>query len=172
MRLLETGVDLQRQRESQLQRVMSVHAITGLLFMLLPGTFLGVWNLISISSQPSLATLSAAWLQAHGHAQIFGWIGTFVIGIGYYSLSKMGRLAPFAVSRAWWSWGLWTAGLILRWVANVELWQWRGAGGLLAAPVRGAAFFFFFLCLAASASAGAGPSGSWVQTCVWIFAAV
>ena len=51
-----------------------------------------------------------SWLQAHGHAQIFGWIGTFIIGIGYYSLSKMGRLMPFAVSRGWASWALWTGG--------------------------------------------------------------
>ena len=36
-------------------------------------------------------------INAHGHAQIFGWIGTFVIGIGYYSLSKMGGLMPVAV---------------------------------------------------------------------------
>src|SRR5260370_24917415 len=114
MALLETGVDLQRQRESQLQRVMSVHAITGLLFMLLPGTFLGVWNMISISSQHSLATLSAAGLQAHGHAQIFVCIGTFVLGIGYYSLSKIRPLARFAGSRARWSLGLWTAGLLRR----------------------------------------------------------
>src|SRR5260370_23120833 len=153
MRLLETGVDLQRQRESQLQRVMSVHAITGLLFMLLPGTFLGVWNLISISSQPSLATVSGAWLEARGHAQIFGWIGTFVIGIGYYSLSKMGRLAPFAVSRAWWSWGLWTAGLILRWVANVELWQWRVLLPL-SAGLELAAFLIFFMTVSRHKSGG------------------
>jgi hypothetical protein len=53
-----------------------------------------VWNLVSISSRRSLAVLSPSWLQAHGHAQIFGWIGTFIIGIGYYSLSKMGRLMP------------------------------------------------------------------------------
>ncbi|HEV2688323.1 MAG TPA: NnrS family protein, partial [Bryobacteraceae bacterium] len=110
----------------------------------LPGTFLGVWNLISISSQHSVSTLSAAWLQAHGHAQIFGWIGTFVIGIGYYSLSKMGRLAPFAVGRAWMSWGLWTAGLILRWVANVGLWHWRVLLPVSAAAEL-AAFLVFFM---------------------------
>ena len=87
---LPSAVDEQSSREAQLQRLVSVYVVTGLLFMLLPGTFLGVWNLISISNRHALAALSAAWLQAHGHAQIFGWIGTFVIGIGYYSLSKMG----------------------------------------------------------------------------------
>jgi hypothetical protein len=84
--------------EVALQRLLRTYLLTGLLFLLLPGTFLGVWNLVSISGRHSLAGLSPSWLQAHGHAQIFGWIGTFIIGIGYYSLAKMGRLRPFAVS--------------------------------------------------------------------------
>ena len=44
--------------------------------MLLPGTFLGVWNLFAISSRRAPDSISAAWVQAHGHAQIFGWIRT------------------------------------------------------------------------------------------------
>jgi uncharacterized protein involved in response to NO len=111
--------------EVALQQLLKAYVFTGLLFPLLPGTFLGVWNLVSISDRHSLAGLSASWLQAHGHAQIFGWIGTFIIGIGYYSLAKMGRLLPFAVSRGWASWALWTAGVTLRWVANITEWNWR-----------------------------------------------
>jgi uncharacterized protein involved in response to NO len=111
--------------EIALQRLVTTYVFTGLLFLLLPGTFLGVWNLVSISGQHSLAGLSPSWLQAHGHAQIFGWIGTFIIGIGYYSLSKMGRLMPFAVSRGWASWALWTSGVTLRWAANITEWNWR-----------------------------------------------
>ena len=111
--------------EVALQRLVTVYIVTGLLFLLLPGTFLGVWNLVSISGRHSLAGLSPSWLQAHGHAQIFGWIGTFIIGIGYYSLSKMGRVMPFAASRGWVCWALWTGGITLRWVANVAEWYWR-----------------------------------------------
>src|SRR5215472_15053293 len=129
--------------ESGLHKLLKAYVVTGLLFMLLPGTFLGVWNLISISSEHSLASLSASWIQAHGHAQIFGWIGTFIIGIGYYSLSKMGTISPFAVSRGWWSWCLWTCGVSLRWVANISLWNWR-----VLLPVSAfaelAAFLIFF----------------------------
>jgi hypothetical protein len=62
---------------------------------------------------------------AHGQAQIFGWIGAFVIGIGFYSLSKMGRLMPFAVHRGWQSWTLWTSGTALHWVTGVYRWHWR-----------------------------------------------
>ncbi len=150
------AVDLQQQREAQLQRVTSFYVVTGLLFMLLPGTFLGVWNLVAISSRQSLSSLSAAWLQAHGHAQIFGWIGTFVIGIGYYSLSKMGHLAPFAVSRAWLSWGFWTSGLILRWVANVDLWHWRVLLPLSACAEL-VAFLIFFITVSGHKKAPGSP---------------
>jgi hypothetical protein len=113
------------ETEIALQKMVTVYVVTGLLFLVLPGTFLGVWNLVSISGRHSLAGLSQAWLQAHGHAQVFGWIGTFVIGIGYYSLSKMGGLMPVAVSRAWASWALWTGGVTLRWAANITEFQWR-----------------------------------------------
>jgi hypothetical protein len=130
--------------EVALQRLVTLYVVTGLLFMLLPGTFLGVWNLISISGRHSLNGLSQSWLQAHGHAQIFGWIGTFIIGIGYYSLSKMGRLMPFAVSRAWASWVLWTGGVTLRWLANVTEWHWRTLLPVSAA-LQLAAFLIFFV---------------------------
>jgi uncharacterized protein involved in response to NO len=113
------------ETEIALQRTVTVYGVTGLLFLVLPGTFLGVWNLVSISGRQSLAGLSQAWLQAHGHAQIFGWIGTFIIGIGYYSLSKMGGLMPVAVSRGWTSWALWTGGVSLRWAANITEFHWR-----------------------------------------------
>jgi len=126
--------------------MVSVYVITGLIFVLLPGIFLGVWNLISISEEHTLSSLSPSWLQAHGHAQIFGWIGTFEIGIGYYSLSKMGRLLPFAVSRGWLSWGLWTLGLTLRWIANVHQWHWRALLPI-SAGLELAAFLIFFLAV-------------------------
>lgn len=131
------------QNEIALQKVVAAYVITGLLFLVLPGTFLGVWNLVSISSRHSLGALSPAWVQAHGYAQIFGWLGTFIIGIGYYSLSKMGGLMPFAAGRGWTSWFLWTAGVALRWIANVTEFDWR-----LLLPVSAslqlAAFAIFF----------------------------
>jgi len=114
--------------------------------MLLPGTFLGVWNLLSISAEHSASSLSGAWIQAHGHAQIFGWIGTFIIGIGYYSLSKMGAIPAFAARRAWTSWMLWTAGVLLRWCANVTLWHWRILLPLSAA-FELSGFLIFFLMI-------------------------
>lgn len=70
-------------REVGLSRLLVAYISTGVVFMLLPGTFLGVWNLISISAKQVAAQVPAAWLQAHGHAQVFGWIGSFILGIGF-----------------------------------------------------------------------------------------
>ena len=90
--------NISASRETTLSRLLTLYICTGLAFMLLPGTFLGVWNLIAISSRQSTRTVSPAWIQAHGHAQIFGWIGTFILGIGFYSIPKLRRLNSFALS--------------------------------------------------------------------------
>ena len=93
--------------------------------MLLPGTFLGVWNLISMSHTHGPNGVAPAWLQAHGHAQLFGWIGSFIIGIGFYSLTKVQSTLNFPVRAGWSAWTLWTLGISLRWDAGVALWHWR-----------------------------------------------
>lgn len=112
-------------REIGLSRLVVLYITTGLAFMLIPGTFLGVWNLVAISSHRAAGSVSAAWVQAHGHAQVFGWIGTFILGIGFYSIPKLRGLKWFALRAAWTSWALWTSGVALRWVAGVYSWQWR-----------------------------------------------
>jgi uncharacterized protein involved in response to NO len=115
---------LLKAQEEKAQRLMMVYAVTGLFFMLLPGTFLGVWNLISISGHRG-AAIPASWIQAHGHAQIFGWIGTFILGIGFYSIPKMANRVAQTSSRGWAAWMLWTAGVLLRWAAGFYHLYWR-----------------------------------------------
>jgi len=106
-------------REAALARLLILYISTGLFFMLLPGTFLGVWNLLAISSRRAANSALPAWIQAHGHAQIFGWIGTFILGIGFYSLPKLRRIHPLELSAVCGTWGLWTSGVTLRWLTNV-----------------------------------------------------
>ena len=117
--------EITRARETSLSRLLMLYIATGLVFMLLPGTFLGVWNLLAISSRHAANSVSAGWIQAHGHAQIFGWIGTFILGIGFYSIPKLRRMNPFALRAAWVCWVLWTLGVSLRWLTGVYEWQWR-----------------------------------------------
>jgi uncharacterized protein involved in response to NO len=135
--------DITAARESSLSHLLMLYISTGLIFMLLPGTFLGVWNLIAISSRRSADSVSPAWIQAHGHAQIFGWIGTFILGIGFYSIPKLRRMKSFALSAVWSSWALWTSGVTVRWLTSVYQWHWRVLLPL-SATLEVAAFLVFF----------------------------
>ncbi len=136
-------MEIARAREASLSRLLMAYVSSGLVFMLLPGTFLGVWNLLQISGRESVASVSPAWLQAHGHAQVFGWIGSFIFGIGFYSIPKLRGAAKPAFGAAWTCWAMWTIGVAARWTANVYGWQWR-----LLLPLSGvlelAAFVIFF----------------------------
>ncbi len=136
-------MDIARGHEASLSRLLMAYISSGLVFMLLPGTFLGVWNLLQISGSESAGLVSPAWLQAHGHAQVFGWIGSFILGIGFYSVPKLRGATKLGFGAAWVCWAMWTAGVAVRWAANVYGWQWR-----LLLPLSGilelAAFLIFF----------------------------
>jgi uncharacterized protein involved in response to NO len=136
-------MDIARGHEASLSRLLMAYISSGLVFMLLPGTFLGMWNLLQISGSESAGLVSPAWLQAHGHAQVFGWIGSFILGIGFYSVPKLRGATKLGFGVAWACWAMWTAGVAVRWAANVYGWQWR-----LMLPLSGilelAAFLIFF----------------------------
>jgi hypothetical protein len=133
-----------KSREIQLSRLLVFYIVGGLLFMLLPGTFLGVWNLVFISGRRAADSISPTWIQAHGHAQVLGWIGTFILGIGYYSIPKLrGGKKAFPLWSAWSAGVMWMSGVLLRWFANVYLWHWRVLLPL-SASLELIAFILFF----------------------------
>jgi hypothetical protein len=131
--------------------------------MVFPGTFLGVWNLLQISGRESVASISPAWLQAHGHAQVFGWVGSFILGIGFYSISKAHRGQAATVFAPWLCWIMWTSGAALRWGATVYSWQWR-----ILLPISSllelAAFLIFFRSVSQHRPEGSSQPklGSWI----------
>jgi hypothetical protein len=151
--------DVTAARENRLSRLLIVYITTGLVFLLVPGTFLGVWNLFAISNQRAPGSVSDAWVQAHGHAQIFGWIGTFILGIGFHSIPKLRRLNRLALWAPWTSWALWTSGVALRWLTGVYQWQWR-----IMLPVSAglelSAFLIFFRIVSAHRPQDSGKTES------------
>ena len=159
--------DITAAREKTLSRLLMLYISTGLLFMLLPGTFLGVWNLLAISSHHAAGSVSPSWIQAHGHAQIFGWIGTFILGIGFYSIPKLRRLNSFALSAVWSSWALWTIGVTLRWLTGVYQWEWR-AFLPLSAALELAAFAIFFRTVSGHRPQESGKT----KLEVWVFVVI
>lgn len=130
--------------ERMSQRLVTAFVLSGIFFVLLPGTFLGVWNLLSISQAHDVGTLPQAWLQAHGQAQLFGWIGSFILGIGFYSLTKMQNGCAFPARAGWTVWSLWTLGVTLRWLAGLTAWNWT-VELPLSAILQLAAFVLFYV---------------------------
>ncbi len=109
-------------RERLKSLMLRAWIFAGLFFMALPGTLLGFSNLLAISAHHGLSNLPSAWIQGHGHAQVFGWIGSFVLGIGFYSQPTRERSAlriPLAC------FAFWTSGVAMRWAASIYGWHWR-----------------------------------------------
>ena len=113
--------------ERRAARMLAVFILTGLCFVALPGTLLGVWNLLSIAGHHATGAASVAWIQAHGQAQLFGWVGTFILGISLYALPKFRGRPLKRFGTGWAVWGLWTAGVAWRWWAGVSAQAWRPA---------------------------------------------
>ncbi len=155
-----------REREAALSRIVMLFIGTGLAFMLMPGTFFGVWNLLSISNKHMADSISAAWIQAHGHAQVFGWIGTFILGIGFYSIPRLRNAQPFALWEAWSCWALWTVGVSARWAAGIYEWNWRVLLPI-SASLELLAFLIFFRAVSTHKPEGASQGRPKFET--WIF---
>jgi uncharacterized protein involved in response to NO len=159
--------EIMRAREESLSRLLVAFITSGLFFMLFPGTVLGVWNLLQISGRASVVATSPAWMQAHGHAQVFGWVGSFILGIGFYSIPKLRDGLKASFNAAWTCWAMWTVGVAMRWIANVYQWQWRFLLPL-SALLEFTAFLIFFRAVSQHkpedpSKAGLGP---WVTVVI------
>jgi uncharacterized protein involved in response to NO len=121
---MQIPTPLQREtllRERNKSWMLRAWILSGLFFMALPGTLLGFSNLMAISAHHGLGAMPPAWMEGHGHAQMFGWIGSFILGIGFYSqpVRRSGLRVPIAC------FAFWTSGVLLRWVGNIYEWHWR-----------------------------------------------
>ncbi len=152
-------------RERQKSLMLRAWILSGLFFMALPGTLLGFSNLMAISASHGFSPLPAAWMQGHGHAQVFGWIGSFILGIGFYSQPVKSRTAARLPRFCF---ILWTLGVALRWFTSIYGWDWRtmlpvSAGLELAA-------YLLFLKSASGHTRQAQPGGAKAKMPVWMVA--
>ncbi len=113
-----------RRYERRMSRLLIAFISSGLVFLLGPGSFLGLWNLFAISHQQTVQAVGPAWLQAHGHAEVYGWVGSFILGIGLHSLTRQ-TSTRVNFTAAWTCWALWTAGVAMRWCTGVTEAHWR-----------------------------------------------
>lgn len=60
-----------------------------LLFTLTGGATLGAWALILMAIRGRLGGIGRGLIQVHGHWQLFGWVGLFVVGVAYHVLPRL-----------------------------------------------------------------------------------
>src|SRR5262249_15122211 len=60
----------------------------GIVVVLTLGAAWGAWLLLRIGLEGSFAAAGLHEVNAHGHAQIFGWVGLFVMGFAYQAFPR------------------------------------------------------------------------------------
>lgn len=60
-----------------------------LLFTFTGGAALGTWALVVMALRGRLGGIGRGLLQVHGHYQLFGWVGLFVVGVAYHILPRL-----------------------------------------------------------------------------------
>lgn len=115
--------------DAGLSRLLAAWLFVGLTCMLGPGVLIGLASALGVNLSPLPAFGSPEWIRHHAHAQIFGWIGSFVWGISLYAVPRL-RNAQLCLSRAWTAWMLWTAGLAAFFSAPLVEGPWLEPAGL------------------------------------------
>jgi hypothetical protein len=117
----------------------------GIAVTLTLGALWGAYLLLRIALHGSFTSVGIHEVNAHGHAQIFGWVGLFVMGFAYQAFPrfKHGQLArPRLAVLSWW---LMLTGVIARSVlepfATPESWMAYGAVAAAGAEVIAVALF-------------------------------
>jgi hypothetical protein len=131
----------------------------GILVVLTLGAVWGAYLLLKIAWRGAFAAAGLHEVNAHGHAQIFGWVGLFVMGFAYQAFPRFKHASLAAPRLAWASLGFMLAGLIGRSVAEplVELLRWAGPVAVASAWLEVAAIgLFIWVILATWRAAGKG----------------
>jgi len=124
--------------------------IAAIIAGLTAGAAWGVWLLVEIGRTGSFTGVSIHTVNAHGHAQIFGWIGLFVMGFAYHVLPRLWRSAPVAPAQAGASFLLMIGGLTLCVIGTALATRWGAAPTVAAAGgglMFGATLVLFFSLL-------------------------
>lgn len=78
------------------------------------GFGLGIVNLTRISLAQSYYSISGVLKQVHGHTQLFGWIGLFIMGVALHAVPRMKMRPLISVRAATIALGLMLLGLVAR----------------------------------------------------------
>jgi hypothetical protein len=145
------GIESIAEAESE---VLYKRFVFGALFVALTAGFgLGLVNLTRIALAQSYYEISGVLKQIHGHAQVFGWVGLFIMGVAFHVVPRMKMQPLRPVRAAKWCFWLMFGGVLLRVVAQPLARHVVGAGTLLiSGAMELAAVGLFFGLLGATAA--------------------
>lgn len=109
----------------------------GIAVVLTAGATWGAWILWNIALKGSFLAASVPSINAHGDAQIYGWVGLFIMGFAYQAFPRMWQTRLAAPALAWVVFAAMLIGIVVRTVAIPGAGVWSGAvaaadaGGLL-----------------------------------------
>jgi hypothetical protein len=109
----------------------------GIVLILTAGATWGAWLLWQIGLAGKFTGISVHHVNAHGHAQIFGWVGLFIMGFAYQAFPRIWHTELRAPRLAVASFGLVVFGLVVRTVGMTLAGAWDHAPS--AAMLGGAA---------------------------------
>jgi hypothetical protein len=109
----------------------------GIVLILTAGATWGAWLLWQIGFAGKFTGVSVHHVNAHGHAQIYGWVGLFIMGFAYQAFPRIWHTELRAPRLAVASFALMAFGLVVRTVGMTMAGAWDHA--LCAAMVGGAA---------------------------------
>src|SRR5205807_2221914 len=98
--------------------------------VLTAGASWGAWLLWRIGVSHSFVQIPVLEINAHGHAQIFGWMGLFIMGFAYQAFPRFWRTTLAAPKLAVVAFADMVIGIVLQTVGMALVGHWA-----LAAPV-------------------------------------
>jgi hypothetical protein len=96
----------------------------GIALVLTAGATWGAWLLWTIALGGSFRAASLNSVNAHGEAQIFGWVGLFIMGFAYQAFPRFWHADLVAPRLAAWSFALLAAGLVARTIGIATAGAW------------------------------------------------
>jgi len=121
--------------------------LAGIFIVLTAGATWGAWLLWRIGLAGKFTGISIHDVNAHGHAQIFGWVGLFIMGFAYQAFPRMWHTDLVAPRAAVAAFALMFAGIVAGTAGMTLAHSWSGA--LPAALAGGAAEVLAVLIFAA-----------------------
>jgi hypothetical protein len=117
----------------------------GILVTLTAGATWGAWLLWTIGLGGSFQGISISSINAHGEAQIFGWVGLFIMGFAYQAFPRLWQTELAAPRLAAWAFAMMIAGLVVRTIgiAAAEAWSIAPAIALAGGALEFAAVLIF-----------------------------